>query len=236
MKIKLTNNSTYAEVGQVNPLRWKTMFKDGDNSFVDQSGWWKCKDFLNDCVAFFKEGTKFSIYGWNNAIKKNEEGVYHYLKNIGDTQKFLYNLEVVNKRLNEDLGCAVDYLPGDQPGTAIILLPTAVWESTYRISLITLLIRLCNYDQQFGSWADIWKKGSVVYTDGAFTPDAIKMANELGFHVPDEYKQYWYFAGDAHNSVKQPKLTGYIIHDNGCVGWNQWMKKTAAKKEKAVAV
>jgi hypothetical protein len=239
-KIILSNSSHYAEEGQVNPLQWKTLLKTGENEFKDQSGWWICKDFLNDCVAFFREGYVFSIYGWKNNLKVNDEGVYHLLRNIADKEVFLKNLEVINKRLSEDLGCSVDVIPMQEKGQLIVLIPPACWETTYRISLITLLIRLSNYDTKFSSWGDFWKPNSVLKTDKNILgmPEAAKFIAEHGFTVPDEFKEYWYYCGEQSNSKITPKPTSVgIIHNCGIVSWVQWMNKYKNKKntEKCVA-
>lgn len=239
MKITLTNNSSYCEVPQVNPLRWKTLHKVGDNEFVDQSGWWKCKDFLNDTVAFFKQGSKFSIYSYKNDIKANDEGVYFLLNFIANKDRFQKNLEVVNKRLNADLGCKVDVVPVDDKKQLIILIPPVCWESTYRISMITLLIRLCNYDQEFKKWEDIWDSKSVLFKDGVVASSHtyfLNNAKTMGFAVPKQFQEYWYYAGPNYNSTKLPKQTGLIIHDDGILSWSMWMEQESKKVKKGATV
>lgn len=236
IKLSLNNHSSYAEEGQVNPLCWKTLLKVGENEFKDQSGWWICKDFLNDCVAFFRTGYKFSIYGWKNDLKVNDEGVYHLLDSLADKQLFLKNLEVINKRLNDDLGCAVEYIDLPEPNRAIILIPPACWETTYRISLITLLIRLSNYSQQFKTWEDFWKAGSVLWTDKNISgmKETAKFIKEHGFTVPEQFQKYWYYCGPEQNSEKTPKPYASVIHNCGIVSWVTWMNKALSKQAKAV--
>lgn len=225
-KIQIKNNSTYAEEGQKNPLRWKTLLKEGD-SFTDQSGWIKCKDFYNDTVAFFKEGSVFSIYSYQNAIKKNDEGVYFLLKYIADKTSFFANLEVVNAQLHKDLGCVLAV--HDQGGDEVILLiPNELWESTYRISMITMVVRLCNYGYKYKEWADLWSTNAPVYTiEHSFTEGAKKNAREMGFLVPDKYKDYWFYCGEKYNSKVAPKTTGGTIHNNGVSSWSMFMAKEA---------
>lgn len=224
-KIKQTNNSGYCEVPQKNPLRWKTLFREEDGNFSDQSGWVKCKDFYNDTVAFFKEGSVFSIYDYQNKIKKNDDGVYFLLKFIGDKKSFLHNLNVVNVQLFKDLKCSVGYWDqGDDE--VVICIPNELWESTYRISMVTFVIRLCNYGNTYNVWDDMWDTMSPAYQiESAFSPAAKENAKKLGFLVPDQFKDYWYFAGPAHNSKVAPKLTGNIIHNNGVTNWSEFMKQ-----------
>jgi hypothetical protein len=224
-KITLSNNSSYSEVGQRNPLRWKTLFKNEDGSFIDQSGWIKCKDFFNDTVAFFKENSVFSIYGYKNDIKKNEEGVYFLLKYIADKKTFFQNMEMVNKQLYKDLSCTVECQDHEED-EVIICIPNAMWESTYRISLITMVVRLCNYGVKYAEWADLWTSSAPSQQlEHAFSPDAIKNVQENGFNVPVKFTKYWYYAGPQYNSETTPKQTGSIIHNNGVSNWSMYMKQ-----------
>lgn len=223
--LKLNNNSTYAEVGQKNPLRWKTLFKNSDGSFEDQSGWVKCKDFYNDTVAFFREGSKFSIYGYKNDIKKNEGGVYFLLKFIADKASFFENMAVMNSRLQKDLGCSVDVLDaeGDE---CIILIPNELWATTYRISMVCMVVRLCNYGYKYKTWDDFWSTNAPVYTmEHAFTAEAKKNALNLGFKVPAKFEKFWWYCGEKYNSEVIKGQTGGTIHNNGCSSWSQYMEK-----------
>lgn len=224
-KIKQTDKSTYAEMSQTNPIRWKTLYREGGDVFSDQSGWIKCKDFYNDTVAFFKEGSVFSIYSYQNQVKKNEEGVYFLLKFIGDKKSFFSNIEMVNKRLFLDLKCSVG-LWDHEKDEVVILIPNELWESTYRISMITMVVRLCNYGVKYEKWEDLWKdKAPATTVDRAFTDEAIANAKEYGFLVPKQYAGYWYYAGKEFNSKVKPQLTGGIIHNNGVSNWSMFMKQ-----------
>ncbi len=224
-KLEFKNNQTYAEVSQKNPLRWKTLLRNGD-SYTDQSGWVKCKDFYNDTVAFFKEGSVFSIYGYQNAIKKNDEGVYFLLKYIADKAVFLDNLAVMNAQLKKDLDCVVTPLPCPAADELIVLIPNALWESTYRISMVTFVIRLCNYGYVYKTWEDFWNTAAPAYSmEHAFTEDAKKNAKTLGFKVPTGFEEYWFYCGEKYNSKVAPKTTGGTIHNNGCSNWSMFMKQ-----------
>lgn len=225
LQITQTNKQVYNEVGQNNPLRWKTLFRNSDGSFIDQSGWIKCKDFYNDTVAFFKAGSVFSIYGYANNIKKNKEGVYFFLKYIADKKLFQHNITVVNKQLEEDLGCSIDILDhiGDE---LVILIPNELWESTYRISMITMVVRLCNYTTKYSKWEDLWAPNAPAnISEHAFTQEAKDNALKLGFLVKKQFGKYWFFAGKRHNSEVAPKTMFDIIHNNGVSNWSMWMKE-----------
>lgn len=227
-KINIKDKTTYAEVGQTNPLRWKTLFRETKDAFTDQSGWIKCKDFYNDTVAYFKEKSVFSIYGYKNAIKKNDEGVYFLLKFIKDKPSFFHNIGVMNERLKADLGCVVGAWDHNED-EVVILIPTELWETTYRISMVTFVIRLCNYGNTYNVWEDFWNTHAPSYkTEHAFTQDAKNNALKLGFRVPKEFDKYWYYAGPSYNSQKNPKQTGSIIHNNGVSNWSEFMKQASA--------
>lgn len=223
--IKLTDTSTYAEVGQINPLRWKTLFKEEDGSFTDQSGWVKCKDFYNDTVAYFKEGSVFSIHSYQNKIKKNDEGVYFLLKYIKDKASFFRNIEVMNQRLFTDLKCSVGVW--DQGNDEVVIcVPLELWETTYRISMVTFVIRLCNYGNEYKCWEDFWDTHAPSYKiESAFTQDAKNNAVQLGFLVPEAFKDYWWYCGPAYNSKVKKNQTGSTIHNNGVSNWSMFMKQ-----------
>jgi len=225
MKLILNNHSTYLEEGQKNPIRWKTLLKMEDGSFTDQSGWIKCKDFFNDSVAFFREGTRFSIYHYKNDIKKNDEGVYFLLSGINDKPSFKDNLEVVNHQLFKDLGCVVQYIDHEDKDKAVILIPNALWETTYRISMISMCVRLCNYGYVYQEWADLWSTHAPVCTlEHSFTEDAKKNARELGFKVPEKFSKFWWYCGEKYNSDVVKGGTGGTIHNNGVSNWSMFMK------------
>lgn len=225
--LKLTNNSTYSEVGQKNPLRWKTLFLEKDGvTFTDQSGWIKCKDFFNDTLAFFKAGTKFSIYSYKNDVKKNEEGVYFLLKEVKDRDTtFMENMAVMNTRLMQDLGCEVSVWPLEDKSQCIVLLPNPIWDSTYVLSLVTMLIRCCNYGYKYEKWDDFYHSQAPMNNgvEHAFTPAAKTFTQKHGFLVPKEFRKYWWYFSKEHNSEKNPKISGLTIHNNGACQWVQGM-------------
>lgn len=232
MKIILNTNTTYCEVGQVNPLRWKTMFKQDNGDFVDQSGWIKCKDFFNDTVAYFNAGVEFAIYGYKNKIKKNDDGVWMLLKHIKEPEVFAANIGVLNTQLTKDGLGLLQLINTDKQDEYLCLIPNDLWATTYHISLITMAIRLCNYGIKYEKWEDFWMpKSPCQAIDRVFSAAACQGVTKHGFKVPEGFQDYWWFAGPSHNSkvVAKDKLPGVslTIHNNGVVNWTNYMKVAA---------
>lgn len=224
LKLSLNNNDTYSEEKQKNPIRWKILYKQEDGVFTDQTGWIKCKDFFNDVVAYLKEGTVFSIYRFDNQIQKNDEGMYVLLNYIEDKPTFLSNMQVVNERLQEDLQCSIEVLDHEDD-MVVVNIPNPLWESTYRISLATMVIRLSNYGYLYEDWHSLWKEGAPIHTmESAFSPEAIENVAEKGFLVAEPMQDFWWFCGKDFNSKKAPEQGGGLIHNNGVSDWTRWMR------------
>jgi hypothetical protein len=230
--LKLTIAAHYIEIGQKNPLRWRMMYREKDGSFVDQTDWIKCKDFFNDTVAYFKTGELFDIYGYSNKKLKNEEGVYFLLNFIENVPRFLANIAVMNEQLKQDLGCAVwaEAVESD-PKQVMICIPMECWATTYRMSMVTFVIRLCNYPVEYKKWADFWAPDAPSRkVEAAFQGNAHANAEKGGFTVPAAYSNYWWFAGPKYNSeVWKDKLglVSSVIHNNGVSNWSAYMTAPA---------
>ena len=218
-KTKITHKNTYSEINQPNPLRWRIMHREKD-TLTSQSGLIKCKDFFNDVVAYKNAEHKFSIYGFKNEIKFNRYGVYFLLIKIADRDKFFANLDVLNQRLQQDLDTKVSYYKAARgKDRAIIHIPNPLWKSTYYISLVTMLIRLCNYNYEYKEWEDFFKPDAPMNTvDGAFNDKAKALTKTHGFALP-QAKDYWYYARYGFTSQSNKPLSSSVIHNNGCSDW-----------------
>jgi len=225
-KINITHKNTYAEIDQANPLRWRIMHRD-KQTLTSQSGLMKCKDFFNDVVAWRKSNKKFGIYSFQNDIKFNRAGVYFILSHIYDKKMFLQNLSIVNERLKTDLNVKISTYSYPKDSTRLIIhIPNALWESTYRISLVTMLIRVCNYNMVYTTWDEIFSKDApMCTTEKAFNPETIKFTQENGFILPEKFQKYWYFARFGWNSEAAKPITPTVIHNNGCTDWCTAMKE-----------
>ena len=218
-----TNNTTYGEIDQRNPLRWRIMYKSKD-TLTDQSGLIKCKDFFNDVVAYKQAKRPFSVYGFSNKVKFNRNGLYLWLTFIANTDKFIKNLEPLNKRLDDDLGVQLQITKQDD-GSVVLLIPTVLWRSTWYISLVTMLIRCCNYDYEYNTWDDFFADTAPLCTsERAFTPQAKTNAKSIGFNLPIHLRKYWFWGGDKCNSEVDPNAYANTIHNNGVSSWSNFLK------------
>ena len=208
----------YAEIPQTNPLLWQILYKKAD-VLSSQSHRLKCKDFFNDVVAWKVAKRKFSIYGFQNSVKFNRNGLWLHLTNIANLDRFKANLAVVQVQLLKDLGCTCQYQ--DMEKGLALLIPTKVWKSTYYISLLSMVIRCCNYDKTYATWEDIFAEDSpMAMVDGAFTKKAREYTCKNGFILPKEVSHMWYNAGHGWNSdTKAKEATGSIVHNNGVCNW-----------------
>lgn len=145
MKFNIPSQS-FSEVSQKAPLRWALCYREDATTFTGQHGWWKCKDFLNDTVVYLATGKEFSIYGYKNVAKINEEGGWVALKNVPEF--FEHNLAILNEWLLDRGFTPIDYL--HISGGAVehaIMIPREYWGNTFFISVITSLIRACVYEK-----------------------------------------------------------------------------------------
>lgn len=215
MNFKFKNSipdGSYAEVGQTNQLRWVNMFKEEDGSFSYQSCKWKCKDFLNENVRKY-QGEVSAIYGYDTTnMKQNDEGMWFHLLYIHDVGVFKKNLGSISKLKGYEPIEVHDY-----KGDLILFIPRYYFENTYRISVLTYLIRVCNVTEVITDWKNHPTK-SIDNTSPTYHDRII----DRGFVEP--VKGYWYYVGKMHSPQKKPQTS--TVHN---CGMNAWM--AAADKE-----
>lgn len=222
-KLNITHKNTYSEIGQSNPLRWRIMHKEGD-VLSSQSGLLKCKDFFNDVVAYKRAKLAFKIYYFDNQIKFNREGLYIHLTAIDNQERFCNNLGIINVRMGSDLQTHFNFVKMDD-GSVVICIPHKLWKNTYYISLLSMMIRLCNYKTEYDSWESFFAKNAPINkVETAFTEKAKAFACEKGFRLPVKLRKLWFWAGDNYHSGNQEKPMGSVIHNNGVSNWVQFLK------------
>lgn len=213
----------YAEMPQPNPLTWRIMHKRGD-VLVSQSNPIKCKDFFNDVVAWKNGKHAFSIYNFDNRVKFNKDGLHVLLTDIADMGKFMYNFAVVAVKLDEDLG--IDIQTYDVPEGVVVVIPNKILKSTYYVSLLTMMIRCCNYGVDYECWEDFFKEDMPMNTvEKAFDDDAKEFTKVKGFKLLPKYRKLWYNSTMGWNSDSGKEIVASIIHNNGVVNWVKSMKE-----------
>lgn len=226
------------EMSQINPLRWRFLFKEEDGSFTAQAPWMKCKDYFNDVVAKVKGDYNMKVYGFDNQnIKVNEEGFYVQLKDIQAMDTFKHNLEILNIKLQEQLQCEVSFI-NDSDTTGVLLIPQALLENTYRISLTTLCVRLSNYKVKFACWEDFWKRpfSPIWTTDKAlhYSQNYIQQAASFAFELPEELEKFWFWTGSC-NSENKGTFTPEVIHNCGVMSYKIHMDVEGIKCDATAA-
>lgn len=199
-----------SESPQNNPLRWEVLFREDDTMFTPQTALFKCKDYFNDLVAKY-HGVSVIVYGLNTEkIKLNDEGVYVRLHFLNDTDDvFTSNIElVINTNLRMQLGTEVG-LEKLSDTQALLFIPRKLFDSTWTMSLLTYLIRLCNYGKPYLCLQDLFNDKHL--QEHNYLSPFVK---KWGFEVPDLLADYWYYNNDSYNS-KANTTQGRVIHNNG---------------------
>jgi hypothetical protein len=218
-KLKNTHKITYSEVGQPNPLRWRIMLRKKD-TLHSQSGLIKCKDFFNDVVAWKQGKHRFKIYLFDNKITFNRAGLYFILTGISNREMFLANLDVLNEKIKENLNTKISYYTTARKSKVVIHIPNPLWENTYYISVVSMMIRLCNYNCVYKKWEDFFHADAPMNTaENAFNPKAKALVLTNGFTIPKVAKGCWYYARFGWTSKSDKPVHGTTVHNNGASDW-----------------
>jgi hypothetical protein len=158
-----------------------------------------------------------------NAFKKlkvrskfNRYGLYVLLHDVlADT--IIANIETaINPQMKKDIGKTIKCFK--QSDTQVVIrLPLEVFDSTYRTSLTTMLIRLSNYDVKFDSFNDFYTaKSALNSVEHSMSPAAQRLTKQSGFTLP---KDEWYFSSGGYCGSSHKPISHSIIHNNGVTDW-----------------
>ena len=207
------------EADQSNPLRWELLYRESEDTFRIQTAKFKCRDYLNDIVAKY-HGTDFVIYGMDTKVfQLNDEGVYLRLTDITNRDILIENIDqCVNQ--TELIGVErVVIEPIQDTPDALLFIPRWFFNHTYRISLLSYIIRVSSLGEKFGSFDDIWKSAAHK-SDAAISTNYAKTICKWKFNVPQSFRDYWFYAGQAYNSSKKVEsFWASVVHNNGVVNW-----------------
>lgn len=193
----------YIEAGQPNPLRWE-LYRLEDELLIPQTAQFKCKDYFNEVVAWY-HGRRFAVYGFDTmTMNFNDYGVFVRLYNV--KTGFLENVQkLVQPLLPEGVG-PLQFVQLENPEEFLTLFPRALFNSTYTISKLTKMLRICNVPKVLDSFEKLAVQaveslGQPYFGDGHLVP-----------HTP--FNSYWWYSGDRYNSNGKDAGSS-VIHNNG---------------------
>lgn len=212
------STDTYSEVGQTNPLRWMFLEEKEEGVYQSSSGWIKCKDFFNDVVYFREAGKGFGIYSFDCSTVGTAKGKDVAFLMKGTKEGFDTNLGQLNKFLHDNGFPTMTWGLTDRG--FVLTTPSYYWESTYRISLLSFLIRICNINKSVKSWEELLSTKQSGEDQGLL--DRVVKEN-IFFKIPKKYAGYFYYAGKEYNGNKGKDNTknfySTVVHNNGMISW-----------------
>lgn len=204
---------TFSEIYQANPIRWQLLHRKG-NTLTQQHHQIKCKDYFNDVVCKIHTGLTFTKYGFNTApilVPEPGEEVYVQVHNL--LSKFETNLVLLNTWLADKFA-----YPPLVFQDSVMIFPAVYFSNTHHVSLITLLVRMCNSNTELvldglaSNTADdlLWKKAVI---------------KNVFFKLPDTVKNYVWYCGKDYNSKTKTKVDyglPQLVHNNGFISWQSY--------------
>jgi len=224
MKITITNKGSYSEEGQPNPMRWMILSQVAPGTFTNESAWLKCKDFFNDLAYTMQTGKSFSIYSFDAGKMKASFETDGYVKMLLDvlTPTFLDNLTMLNDWLDGAPKMPRIQWERQEDGKVLISLAPEYFKNTYNISLISLIIRLCNYDNMvFNTFKDLEDCKKFPYGDQWKWNTVVK--KKIYFNLPEALQKYVWYEDATHNSetIKEGYSIPQLVHNCGVCSWSK---------------
>lgn len=210
------SHTSYSEVGQTNKLRWINLFLESNDGkhmkFSEQTKQWKCKDFLNECVAM-RHGHELGCYGFYAAsVKTNDEGIWVKLINIHDKDAYKANIGSINALARAQGFPELELLEIEDG--FVCLLPKEYLETTYSISLLTYLMRVSNVSQVITDKSFMEHPTKAI--DNPF-PSVYAQVLKQGFATPENVGGSYYYYGLKHDYSKKPEVM--MVHNCGVSQW-----------------
>lgn len=220
LKVNFKPFARYAEETQPNPLQWAIVAPDEDGVFQQSSAWIICKDFFNDLAYFLQTGHGFSIYGFNagqiGGVYNKHDPVFMVVKNFKPT--FVNNVDKVNDYLASK-GYPIVQISNVDKDHLLIKWDPWFFSNTYYISLMSLIIRLCNYGHAFNSFGDLVKTKDFATKDQQKWDQVVNKG--VFFDLPEKVKDYVWYYGPNCNS--ESKFDNYripsLVHNCGVLAW-----------------
>jgi hypothetical protein len=221
-KIEAFPQMVLTESGQYNPIRWAIVKRDGD-TLTPTTAWFKCKDYFNDVVAA-KNDTFFTQYGFDNheVVEKGSKGLWVLVKYIYDLPSFAKRVAAIT---NKDHPVSIEKVDGD---TLLLFIPEFYLVNTYRISLLTYLIRLCN--QEVGETTTFTSVEQVLVSQVALLSQGLseqgrQFALKHGWNAREGDKYWWRYGSWTSDKKFTIDYKSYI-HNCGVNAWELNNKET----------
>lgn len=217
-----TTGKPYCEVGQQNPLRWYLLKETAPGEYQKVSERWKCKDFMNEVVVCWHTKKEYSIYGFSTKNSMLNRGSDHlpFLLELDEEVPFSVfenNIAVVNEYLIEH-GLSPVFTAPWKENLAFLALPLDALDSTFYMSMYTLLVRAAHIPTAVDTYDKLYK--------AAYDQDKGLMATlktKVPSEMPEEQKKYLVYCNDTYNIKRDdsdPSLSTSMIHNCGIQGWN----------------
>jgi len=207
-------NNGYSQMLQPNPLKWELYFLEED-VLLPQTTPFVCRDFFNEVVAWYF-GKTYGVYRFDTReMKFNTYGVFVRLYEI--RKGFLENVNKFLQPLLPEGENSLVFVPLEKEGEYLTLIPRTYFNSTYTISKLTKILRLCNQEQVYETFEQLAEAGR----------ETIDYGFDNGRLFPKEpFNTYWWYATEQHNS--NGEFAGeHVIHDNGYVAFTKGSKGQA---------
>lgn len=219
----------YTESSQRNPIRYICLRKQENDTYVNTTQEFKCKDYFNDFVIHHHgcHLGMFSVYGM-----KSDQG---HFNPDGSMDVLMYNL---TEHFEQNIKNVIDPVFGELWGTkikvtrmspsdisgiscnnpAIVTLSPECFVSTFTISTLMLFIRNCNVDDVIPNYDARLDQDLVI--EGNWNKPIYEMFKSRDLNFPERTEYVW-FAGERYNSNNPNDVMTYSLHDNGTCAWLQ---------------
>lgn len=216
MKFTYNSKGAYSEIGQPNSIRWAILSGTPEDGFVNESSWLKCKDFFNDYVVAYNGGKRFSIYCFSTekmTIPAKGVPVYMAVKDV--CPSFEHNIKILN------LPQSIEMYECEH--VFILKLDELYFRSTYNISLLSLMIRLCNIEHKFKDYTEFVEYKEHPKQDQDLWDNVVK--HNYFFDIPEPLQQYIWYEGPKYND-KVFQGDGYqlssLVHNCGIIAYSKF--------------
>lgn len=238
MQINLKKlQQSYTESPQNNPLRYCCLHQVGEEAFENTTNVFKCKDYFNDFVAHKHGADPFVVYGISSDVAKFDQYGGLTVLFSGITANLEGNMRRVLAPFRKQWGVDIQFrllsagevnggLPGMIGDKALVWFSSECFQSTFRISMLLLLIRNCNYNVDMADYDAVLHQHTA--TEGQWKPEWMDMIRGQKFDFPEQQKYWWHFS-EEQNSLTKPLMTGSIIHNNGQANWLSKLRPSTCK-------